>query len=72
MRGTLFTLASLLAVKTAAGEKLLTDISRIQKYWGEITPYSDNAENYFGVEYVGLPDGCQVVSSVVLLDYDYD
>ncbi|PQE25061.1 histidine phosphatase superfamily clade-2 protein [Rutstroemia sp. NJR-2017a BVV2] len=67
MRGTLFTLASaLLAVNTAAGEKLLTDISRIQKYWGEITPYSDNAEDYFGVEYVGLPDGCQVESVQVL------
>ncbi|KAM3084452.1 hypothetical protein ACMFMF_001808 [Clarireedia jacksonii] len=67
MRGTLITLVStLLAVNAAADEKLLTDISRIQKYWGEITPYSDNAEDYFGVEYVGLPDGCQVESVQIL------
>lgn len=46
------------AVKAAT---LLTDIQKIQKYWGEMTPYSDNAENLFGVEYVGLPAGCQVV-----------
>lgn len=50
---------ALLASATAA--KLLTDINQIQKYWGEMTPYSDNEEDYFGVEYAGLPEGCQVV-----------
>lgn len=56
---TFVTTNALLASATAA--HLLTDINRIQKYWGEITPYSDNEENYFGVEHVGLPAGCQVV-----------
>ena len=39
---------------------ILTDITTIQEYWGQVSPYRDNAENYFGVEDVGLPDGCQV------------
>jgi Histidine phosphatase superfamily (branch 2) len=39
---------------------LITDLSIISQYWGQITPYGDNAENYFGVEDVGLPDGCQI------------
>ena len=42
--------------------ELLKDIKLISKHWGQITPYSDNDENYFGIDYVGLPDGCQVVS----------
>jgi hypothetical protein len=46
-------------------QDLLTDITQIQGYWGQVSPYADNAENYFGVEYVGLPDGCQVVSAVI-------
>lgn len=41
---------------------LLTDISIISRYWGQISPYADNLDNYFGVDYVGLPNGCQVVS----------
>ncbi|RMD41713.1 hypothetical protein DV735_g3388, partial [Chaetothyriales sp. CBS 134920] len=40
--------------------KLLTDITQIQKYWGEITPYHENDEDYFGVQDVGIPAGCQV------------
>ncbi|ESZ93260.1 hypothetical protein SBOR_6360 [Sclerotinia borealis F-4128] len=51
---------------SAIAAHLLTDINQIQKYWGEITPYSDNEENYFGVDYVGLPEGCQVESVQVL------
>src|SRR5277367_5617326 len=39
---------------------LITDLSIISQYWGQVTPYGDNAENYFGVEDVGLPDGCQI------------
>ena len=58
---TLVATNALLASATAA--QLLTDINQIQKYWGEMTPYSDNDENYFGVDYVGLPEGCQVVRS---------
>ncbi|KAJ9619892.1 hypothetical protein H2203_008166 [Taxawa tesnikishii (nom. ined.)] len=46
------------AVGSAAG--VITDIGAISQYWGQITPYSDNAENLFGVQDVGLPSGCQV------------
>lgn len=46
--------------------QLLTDLSIIQEYWGQITPYADNAENYFGVSDVGLPDGCQVEQAHLL------
>jgi hypothetical protein len=44
---------------------LLTDISKISRSWGQVSVYADNDENYFGVEYVGLPDGCQVVSPLI-------
>lgn len=40
--------------------KLMTDINQISQHWGQIAPYTDNADDYFGVESVGLPDGCQV------------
>ncbi|KAE9363417.1 phosphoglycerate mutase-like protein [Stipitochalara longipes BDJ] len=51
-------------ISAAAGEAqdLLTDITQIQRYWGQLSPYADNPENYFGVDYVGLPDGCQIES----------
>ncbi|KAI9642401.1 hypothetical protein NHQ30_009205 [Ciborinia camelliae] len=61
---TLIATNALLASATAT--HLLTDINKIQNYWGEIAPYSDNDEDYFGVEYVGLPEGCQVESVQVL------
>lgn len=43
---------------TAAGHGLLADITKIQRYWGQISSYADNPEDYFSVEYVGLPDSC--------------
>lgn len=45
---------------------LLTDLSTISQYWGQLTPYSDNPESYFGVEDVGLPSDCQVEQVHVL------
>jgi len=48
---------------------LLTDITKISRYWGQISPYADNAEDHFGVDYVGLPDGCQIVSSKIYPKY---
>jgi hypothetical protein len=61
-------LSKLLVAISAAGsavlaEDLLTDISKISRYWGQISPYADNPENYFGVDYIGLPEGCQIASS---------
>ncbi|EFY97843.1 histidine phosphatase superfamily (branch 2) [Metarhizium robertsii] len=41
---------------------VVTDIPSIYTSWGELSVYADNAEDAFGVQYVGLPDGCQVES----------
>lgn len=40
--------------------QLVTDLNVIQRYWGQLSPYHDNAESYFGVEDVGLPAGCAI------------
>lgn len=45
---------------------LETDINKIQRYWGQISPYADNAESIFGVEDVGLPDGCAIEQAHLL------
>ena len=39
---------------------LLTDLSVISRHWGQISPYADNDDTHFGVEHVGLPDGCAI------------
>lgn len=44
----------------SSSANLLTDINVIQKYWGQITPYFDNNETYFGVSDTGLPNSCQI------------
>ena len=59
-------LVALLGVASVCAVDLLTDINIINRYWGQVSPYADNDENYFGVDYVGIPAGCQIVSSVVL------
>lgn len=46
--------------KRASSANLLTDLSVISRSWGQISVYADNPENYFGVQDVGLPDGCQI------------
>lgn len=59
--GVLITVARVRAVH------LETDITKISRSWGQVSVYADNEEDYFGVEYVGLPDGCQIVSYSCLL-----
>jgi hypothetical protein len=54
--------AALLFSAAWAQVNLLTDISQVSRSWGQISVYEDNPEDYFGVDYVGLPDGCQIVS----------
>ncbi|KAI7340952.1 hypothetical protein KC340_g88 [Hortaea werneckii] len=39
---------------------LLQDIDKISTHWGQLSPYRDNDEQFFGVRDVGLPNGCQV------------
>ena len=52
--------AKVIVRQTTNDTQLLTDLATISGYWGQITPYTDNAEDYFGVQWVGLPSGCQV------------
>lgn len=53
---------ALLGISVAqSAATVVTDIPKIFSTWGELSVYADNAENAFGVQYVGLPDGCQVV-----------
>jgi hypothetical protein len=49
-----------LSPRQPLNETLLTDLTTISGYWGQITPYSDNPDTYFGVDWVGLPSGCQI------------
>ena len=51
---------------TNSSSDLLTDITVIQQYWGQITPYADNAENFFGISDAGLPEGCQIEQAHLL------
>ncbi|EMC99773.1 hypothetical protein BAUCODRAFT_145151 [Baudoinia panamericana UAMH 10762] len=64
----LLTVAGLVAQVLAAPNErrqivnntIITDINTISQYWGQISPYTDNADSYFGVQDVGLPNGCQI------------
>ncbi|KAK5124996.1 hypothetical protein LTR85_001186 [Meristemomyces frigidus] len=46
--------------RQSTNSTLLTDLSVISQYWGQLAPYRDNDDSYFGVDDVGLPDGCQI------------
>lgn len=63
--------AIVVAAQVHAAVDLLTDISQISRSWGEVSAYGDNDEDYFGVGYVGLPDGCQIVSTLSALITEY-
>ncbi|KAH8674341.1 histidine phosphatase [Xylariales sp. PMI_506] len=45
---------------------LVTDLSVISRYWGQLSTYAANEENYFGVNSVGLPAGCAVEQAHLL------
>ena len=51
---------------TNTSSDVLTDLTVVQQYWGQITPYGDNNESYFGISDVGLPDGCQIEQAHLL------
>ncbi|CAD0083343.1 unnamed protein product [Aureobasidium vineae] len=48
------------STRNHANNSLVSDLSFISQYWGQISTYSDNPASYFGVNHVGLPAGCQV------------
>ena len=54
------------ASSSSGSVELETDINAISRSWGQISNYADNAPNSFGVENVGLPDGCQVEQAHLL------
>ena len=56
----------LAAVKSADSVQLLTDLSTISRYWGMLTPYSDNPPDLWGVQDAGIPAGCQIEQAHVL------
>src|SRR5689334_2709576 len=48
------------------GSQLLTDLNAISRYWGQISPYNDNTDGFFGVQDLGLPDGCGIEQAHIL------
>lgn len=53
-------LAQAASKTNSTSSRLVTDLNVIQRYWGQLAPYADNEESYFGVQDVGLPDGCGI------------
>jgi len=39
---------------------IVTDPAIYSRLWGQISTYADNPFNYFGVQDVGIPSGCQI------------
>ncbi|ATY58268.1 Histidine phosphatase clade-2 [Cordyceps militaris] len=62
MRSTTLSVAVLAAAASSASAHVVTDAKLVSTSWGELSSYADNQEDFFGVGYVGLPDGCQVES----------
>jgi len=60
-----FSAASLVS-SAISDTDVIDDLNVISQYWGQITPYNDNKPNFFGVEKVGLPDGCGIEQVHVL------
>ncbi len=53
-----FCLLPLVLMGEAVASSLATDLNVISRYWGQLSPYADNDEDYFGVNDVGVPAGC--------------
>lgn len=54
------------STNSSSSGQVVTDLNVIQRYWGQLSPYFDNEESYFGVQDVGLPDGCGIEQSHTL------
>ncbi|KIH86826.1 histidine phosphatase [Sporothrix brasiliensis 5110] len=59
-------LLSLAMAGSAVGSSLATDLNVISRYWGQLSPYADNDEDYFGVNDVGVPAGCALEQAHLL------
>lgn len=62
-------MALVAAAASNACAYVLTDAKSASRSWGELSVYADNDEDAFGVGYVGLPEGCQVVSDLLLTSW---
>ncbi|KAH0294072.1 phosphoglycerate mutase-like protein [Aureobasidium namibiae CBS 147.97] len=51
---------TLASTHSHSNQSLVSDINFISQQWGQISSYSDNPFDAFGVKDVGLPAGCQV------------
>ncbi len=69
MRATTLSMALVAAAASNACAYVLTDAKSASRSWGELSVYADNDEDAFGVGYVGLPEGCQVVSDLLLTSW---
>lgn len=69
MRATTLSMALVAAAASNACASVLTDAKSASRSWGELSVYADNDEDAFGVGYVGLPEGCQVVSDLLLTSW---
>lgn len=62
MRASTISIALLASAASNVSAYVLAGAKGANRLWGELSVYEDNDEDAFGVDYVGLPDGCQVVS----------
>ena len=69
MRATTLSMALVAAAASNACAYVLTDAKSASRSWGELSVYANNDEDAFGVGYVGLPEGCQVVSDLILTSW---
>jgi hypothetical protein len=53
-----FSVALLAAI--GATDAQISDIDIISRYWGQLSTYRDNPENYFGINSIGIPAGCAI------------
>jgi hypothetical protein len=58
--------AASLVSSAISDSDIVDDLDVISQLWGQLTPYHDNKPSFFGVEKVGLPDGCGIEQVHVL------
>ncbi|KAF2252860.1 3-phytase [Trematosphaeria pertusa] len=44
----------------SAFDSTIDDADYVSRHWGQLSTYKDLSPNHFGVDKVGLPDGCQI------------
>jgi len=52
--------AASLVSSAISDSDIVDDLDVISQLWGQLMLYHDNKPSFFGVEKVGLPDGCGI------------